>query len=99
MHLGYKLNNVLSGLKHLRTHECVGQPLVNVVDWTVMAVVTPVKNREWYDSCWACATTSSLEGDGFIVTGNMSPSREQQPVNCDLVVSGRNGCPLSRRRD
>ena len=96
---GYKINNMLSGLKHLRTHECVGQPHVNVVDWTAMAAVTPVKNREQYDSCWACATTSSFEGDGFIVTGNMSPLSEQQPVNCDTVVSGCNGCLLSRQRD
>ena len=35
-----------SGLKHLRNHEYVGQPPVNVVDWTVKGVVTPVKNRE-----------------------------------------------------
>ena len=46
----YKRNNVLSGLKHLRTHEYVGQPPVNVVDWTVMKAVTPVKNREQCDS-------------------------------------------------
>ena len=32
---GKNLNNVLSGLKHLRLRKCVGQPLVNVVDWTV----------------------------------------------------------------
>ena len=96
---GYKLNNVLSGLKHLRTHECVGQPLVNVVDWTVMRALTPVKDRKQHDLCRACATTSSLEGDGFIVTGNMSPLSEQQPVNCDTVDSDCNGCPSSRRRD
>ena len=33
---GYKPSNMLSGLKHLRTHKCVGQPLVNVVDWTAV---------------------------------------------------------------
>ena len=45
------------------------------------------------DSCWA------LEGDEFLVTGYTSPFYEQRPVNCDLVVSGCNGCPLSGRRD
>ena len=82
---------MLSGLKHLRTHESVRQPPVNVVDWTVMRAVTPVKNREQCDSCWACATMSSLEGDGFIVTGNMLPLSEQQLVNRDVVDSGCGG--------
>ena len=62
---GDKHSNVLSGLKHLRTHEYVGQPPVNVVDWTVMGAVTPVKNLEQCDSGWAVSTTSSLEGDGY----------------------------------
>ena len=43
---GGKHSNVLSDLKHLVSHEYVGQPPVNVVDWTVKGVVTPVKNRE-----------------------------------------------------
>ena len=30
-----------SGLKHLTNHEYVGQPPVNVVNWTVMKAVTP----------------------------------------------------------
>ena len=30
----------------------VGQPPVNVVDWTLMGAVTPVKNREQCDSRW-----------------------------------------------
>ena len=68
----------VSGLKHLRTRECVGRQLVDAVFWTVNGAVTTVKNREQCDSCWASSTTSSLKGDGFIVTGNMSPSSEQQ---------------------
>ena len=32
--------------------EYVGQPLANVVDWTLMGAVIPVKNREQCDSCW-----------------------------------------------
>ena len=32
---GDKHSNVLSDLKHLRNHQYVGQPPVNVVDWTV----------------------------------------------------------------
>ena len=37
---------MLSDLKHLGSHEYVGQPLVNVMHWTIKGVVTPVKNRE-----------------------------------------------------
>ena len=90
---------MLSGLQHLRTHEYVGQPPVNVVDWTVMGAVTPVKNREQCDSCWA---TSSLEGDGFIFTGNMLLSSEQQLVatrSIPLVTAGSwTTASLSTRR-
>ena len=43
---GGKHSNVLSDLKHLGYHEYVGQPPVNVMDWTMKGVVTPVKNRE-----------------------------------------------------
>ena len=52
----------LIGLKPLRTHEYVGKSLVDVVDWTVKGAVTPVKNREQCDSCWAFLITSILEG-------------------------------------
>ena len=51
---------------------------MDAVDWTVKGAVTTVKNREQCDSCWAFSTTSSLKGDGFIVTSNMSLSSEQQ---------------------
>ena len=79
---------MLSDLKHLRTLEYAGQPPVNVVDWTVMGAATPVKNREQYDSCWACATTSSPEGDEFIVTDNMSPLRSCNSCENQLCVAG-----------
>ena len=69
LYVGYKPINMLSGLKHLRTHECVGQPLVNVVDWTEMGAVTPVKNRKQYHSR---STNEEIEleiGLGFCVDG------------------------------
>ena len=46
---GKNSNNMLSGLRHLRNHECVGQPPANTVDWTAMGAATPVKNREQCD--------------------------------------------------
>ena len=62
------------------THEYVGQLFVDAVDSTVKGAVTPVMNQEQCGLCWAFPTMSSLEGDGFVVTGNTLPSIEQQLV-------------------
>ena len=50
---GYKLNNVWSGLKHLGTHEYVGEPLVDVVDRITKGTVTSVKSQAQHGSCSA----------------------------------------------
>ena len=53
--------------------------------------MTPNEELVPCDSCWVLFEREFLEGDGFFVTGNMSPFNEQQPVNCDSVDSGCNG--------
>ena len=41
----YKLMNVRSDLKHLRTHEYVNEPFVDAVKVTTEGAVAPVKNE------------------------------------------------------
>ena len=41
---------VLSGMKHLRTHESVGQLPVDAEDWTSKGAVMLVKNPEQFNS-------------------------------------------------
>ena len=48
--------------------------------------VTPVKNREQCDLCWAFRPQVPSK-----VTGTLSPLSKQQLLNCDTVDSGRNG--------
>ena len=81
-------SNVLSGLKHLRNQEYVVYPPVNVVDWTAMKAVTPVKNREQCDSC--CDSSVGLETAGVVMT---------KLIECNTIFPTKKGQTFSMYAD
>ena len=68
----------IAPLKHLVTHEYIGQSLVDAVDWTRSGAVTPVDNRRHCRLCWAFPIMGSSENTWFIATCSLSPLSEQQ---------------------
>ena len=53
--------------------------------------MTPVKDQGACGSCWAFATTGSLEGAHFIATKELLSFSEQQLVDCSNENLGCNG--------
>ena len=62
----------------------------DAVDWVKRGYTTPIKDQAGCASCWAFGAVSALEGNYFILTGDLVSFSEQQYLDC--TYTERDGC-------
>ncbi|VDK18306.1 unnamed protein product [Anisakis simplex] len=76
--------------------EEVGAPLPVDFDWRSRSVVTPVRDQDKCNSCWAFAAVAVIETFWAIKTGQMQDLSEQELIDCDINSDGcRYGYPAT----
>jgi len=68
-----------------------GNAVPDKKDWRDEGAVQRVKDQGQCGSCWAFGTVGALEGQQFLVNGNLPDCSEQQLVDCDHQSSGCGG--------
>jgi len=63
----------------------------DAVDWRDKGAVQHVKDQGQCGSCWAFGAVGAMEGQQFLINGNLPDCSEQQLVDCDHQSSGCNG--------
>jgi len=69
--------------------------LPTAVDWRETNVVSPVKDQGHCGSCWAFASTATIESHAAINSGQMKTLSTQQLVDCvanPYNCGGQGGC-------
>jgi len=64
-------------------------------DWRDQGVITPVKDQGHCGSCWAFASTATIEGHAAISSGSLKTLSTQQLVSCvtnPYTCGGTGGC-------
>ncbi|XP_062135083.1 cathepsin L-like [Drosophila sulfurigaster albostrigata] len=68
------------------------------IDWRAKGAVTPVMDQgEICESCWAFATTGTLEGQTFVRTGRLVQLSAQNLVDCSSTYNNNCGGGLAAR--
>lgn len=96
--LGYNrqlARSLASETSHVQTVDFQAVPLPASVDWREKGVVSSVKDQGHCGSCWAFATTATIESHAAIATGLLEVLSPQQLASCapnPLHCGGTGGC-------